>query len=181
MFFLLNAECLEAKHVLGDLDVGRYFPIGQQAGQPGRVAVERLKPRIVEPDDLRDEAVEAHVALQQLPELLAPPHVVLRFEAGDGMAHQAFEACPVMRVERALVESLGETVDLALVEDAEGLETRFQLVNLVGIRVGLQARYLIVRLEGGLDILDGVLKVENVGTVLARTGPIETRKRLDRL
>ena len=48
----------------------------------------------------------------------------------------------------------------------------------VGIRVGLQARYLIVRLEGGLDVLDGVLKVEDVGTVLARTGPIETRKRL---
>ena len=30
-FLLLDAERLEAKHVLGDLDVGRDFPVGQQA------------------------------------------------------------------------------------------------------------------------------------------------------
>ena len=86
-----------------------------------------------------------------------------------------------MRIERTLVEGLGETIDLVLVEVAEGLETRFQLVDLVGIRIGLQGGYLVIRFEGGLDLLDGVLEVEDIGTLLARTGPIETRKRLHRL
>ena len=178
VFFLLNAERLKAKHVLGDLDVGRNVPVGQQAGQPVRVGIKLLKSRIAEPDDLRHKAVEAHVALQKLPELLLPALVVLNFEARDSMADEPFEARPVVGVERALIEGLGETVDLVLVEDAEGLETCFQLVNLIGIRVGLQARYLIIRFEGGLDVLDAVLEVEDVGTVLARIGPIETRERL---
>ena len=136
-FLLLDTECLKAEHVLGDLDVGRDFPVGQEAGQPGCVGVELLQPRIAEPDDLRHEAVEAHVALQQLPEFFPPSLVVVRFEARDCMPHQTSKARPVMRVERALVECLGETIDFVLVEDAEGLETRFQLVDLVGIRVGV--------------------------------------------
>ena len=78
-----------------------------------------------------------------MPELLPPSLVVLHFEAGNGVADEPFETCPVMRVERALVEGLGETVDLALVEDPEGLETRFQLINLIGIRVGLQGGFLV--------------------------------------
>ena len=163
---------------LNSIDVGRNVPVGQQPVQPDSVGIELLEPRIAEPDHLRHKAVEAHVALQKLPKLLLPALVVLHFKADDSVAHQAFEARPVMGVERTLVEGLCKTVDFALVEDTEGLETRLQLVNLVGIRVGLQARYLIVRLEGGLDVLDGVLKVEDVGTVLARTGPIETLKRL---
>ena len=103
VFFLLNAERLKAKHVLGDLDVGRNVPVGQQPVQPDSVGIELLEPRIAEPDHLRHKAVEAHVALQKLPKLLLPALVVLHFKADDSVAHQALEARPVMGVERTLV------------------------------------------------------------------------------
>ena len=38
-----------------------------------------------------------------------------------------------------------------------------------------------VRLERDLDVLHGVLEVEDVGVFLARIGSVQSRKRLDRL
>ena len=114
---------------LNSIDVGRNVPVGQQPVQPDSVGIELLEPRIAEPDHLRHKAVEAHAALQKLPKLLLPALVVLHFKADDSVAHQAFEARPVMRVERTLVEGLGETIDFTGGGEVENIREKIAAIQ----------------------------------------------------
>ena len=73
--------------------------------------------------DAYDEAVKAHVALEQLPEFLLAAIVFVGGKAGDSLADQPFEAGAVAAIERPLVESLRKAFDLVLVEIAEPEQT----------------------------------------------------------
>ena len=133
---------------------GRHLTIGQEPDQPSGIGIEFLQAGIAKAHHLGDEAIKAHVALEELAKLFLAAFVVLQLEALHRLAHQAFEPDPVGRVERPLIENCREALDLASVEDAEGLELGFQLINLVRVRRFFERRRFVERLEGKLDVLD---------------------------
>jgi hypothetical protein len=141
MFLLLYPERLEPEHVFGDVNVGRYQPVGKKPREPGRIGVKLFQACIAQADYLSDKAVEAHIALHELAKFFLPSWVVFLLKAGYCLSHEAFKAGAVMRVESILVKRLGKAVDLALVENTESLQPGFQLIDLIRVGIGLQSGY----------------------------------------
>jgi len=93
------------------------------------------------------------------------------------VAYQAFEPDPVGRVERPFIENCREALDFVVIKDAEGLELGVQLINLVRVRRFFERRRFVKRLEGKLDVLDLILKIEDIGPLLARSRAIKAGER----
>jgi hypothetical protein len=82
-----------------------------------------------------------------LSKLFLAAFLVLQLEALHLVGHQAFEPDPVGRVERPLIENCREALDFGSVQDTEGLELGFQLINLVRVRGLFERRRLVERLK----------------------------------
>ena len=107
--------------------------------------------------------------------LLLPPFIVIDFETAGGLLHKSFKLRTIRAAQWPFEIGLGKALNLVLIEIAETVEPSFQVIDHVGVGHRLERGRLVEWFERRLDILDGVLKIEDKCSILSGAGSVQAR------